>query len=340
MPRHFLRMAKQGDDKHTGYLFDVFMRKLQDDFDEPFFGFANFPFVHAPYDPPRPFKEEATPGLSRGSFGLTDFLPWMEETLDIEGVREDRVYEAQTGRGDPQFFANNDWLSEAELDILWSWYCASVKYLDTHIQRLWKWFEDTGHIEDTIFVVLADHGEYFGEHGLLKHMYFHFEEALHVPLLIAGPGVPKNERRSQFVSLVDIFDTICDAAGIAAPNETSGRSVFSDDQRTAVFAENGIRDVPDFYADHMSSSQIKNFERGRKSIRSENALLVLDSEGEVSLYDRPNEQKVTDMDDSRTSELYDRLISTLGDEFTTAEGYGDDLDESVMDNLRELGYME
>lgn len=340
MPKHFYRMATQGDDKHTGYLVDVFMRKLSKDISDPFFAFANFPFVHAPYDPPRPYKQQATPELDRPPVGVLDYLSGSEERFENEDVRLDRVKEIQTGNGDPKFFADNDWLSDQELAVLRKWYHASVEYLDSHIGRLWDWMEQTDKTDDTIFVILADHGEYLGEHGLLKHMYFHFEEALHVPLIIAGPGVPSGERRTDFVSLVDIFDTICDLAGIDRPVRTSGQSIFKHDRRDAVFAENGIRSLPEFYENHLSEQQLDQFKRGRKSIRTNEYLFIQDSEGEYNLYDLPEEEVVDDPPEGVVTELRERVFDKLGSEFQSDEGYGNDMDQSVVENLRELGYME
>ena len=67
-----------------------------------------------------------------------------------------------------------------------------------------------------------------------------YKESLHVPLIIDGPNVPTT-RRDDPVSLVDVFDTVCDLASIPAPEETSGRSVFGDGSREFVCAEYGKR---------------------------------------------------------------------------------------------------
>jgi arylsulfatase A-like enzyme len=198
----------------------------------------------------------------------------------------------------------------------------------------------SGRIEDTILVVVADHGEYLGEHGLLKHMYFHFEEALHVPMIVAGPGVPEGEVRTDPVSLVDIFDTVCDLAGVDPPAATSSHSIFGDDRRDAVFMENGIRPVSESYTDHLSPERLDEFERGRKSIRTGKYLFTLDSAGEERLYERPGDRRVDDSAEEAAATLRERLLDTLGEDFGQAEGYGDDLDSSVEANLRELGYID
>ncbi|VTT88167.1 Choline-sulfatase [Halorubrum sp. DM2] len=340
MPSHFYRMAKQGNDKYTGYLVDTFMRKLSKDVDEPFFAFANFPFVHAPYDPPRPYKEQATPELRRPSFGALELLPWTEEKLDREDVRQHRLEAIQDGTGDAKFFADSSWLTDEEVQVLRDWYRASIKYLDTHIERIWEWLERTGQIENTVFAIMSDHGEYLGEHGLLKHMYFHFKEALHVPLIITGPSVPEGERRSDYVSLVDVFDTLCHLAGIERPESVTGHSVFDGSHRDAVFAENGIRSLPNFYQEQLGPDRLDEFKRGRKSIRTKDFLFTQDSAGEYSLFKLPDEELVNDPSGELVNDLRERLFEELGSEFTHDEGYGDNLDQSVTENLRELGYIE
>jgi arylsulfatase A-like enzyme len=341
MPRHVLRMARQGDDKHTGYLIDVLMRKLERDVGEPAFAFANYPFVHAPYDPPRPYKEAATPGdgLDRPAYGFMDPLPWFAETLDVPDVRAERVDAAMTGRGDPKFFEDPTWLSGAELDLLRAWYDASVRYLDAQLGRLFDWLRRTGRDERTVVVVVADHGEYLGEHGLLKHMYFHFEEALRVPMIVAGPGVPAGEVRTDPVSLIDVFATICDLTGVEAPDATTGRSVFGPERRDAVFMENGIRKLTEACYEHMSDARIDEFERGRKSVRTADHLFTVDSRGETHLYERPGDRPVDDPDAATVERLRERVRTVLGEEFHRFDGYGDDLDDAVEENLRELGYI-
>jgi arylsulfatase A-like enzyme len=341
MPRHLLRMAKQGDDKHTGYLIDVLKQKIETDFNEPFFIFANYPFVHAPYNPPRPYKQAVAPGegFSRPQYGFMDLFPWTEERIDIPGVRTDRIEAVMTGRGDPQFFADPDWLSDSELNLLRSWYTASVEYLDHQLNRLFDWLNRTGRAERTIVFVVADHGEYLGEHGLLKHMYFHFEEAMRVPVIISGPGVAEGRVREDYVSLIDVFDTICDLANIEPPAETTGYSMFNGRYRDAVFMENGVRSLPDFYADHLSTDRLNEFERGRKTVRTNQYLFAVDSAGEEHLYETHSSCPVDSPDEEVMSKLRKRVVNKLGEEFQIADGYDDDLDDVVKENLRELGYI-
>jgi arylsulfatase A-like enzyme len=338
MPRHAAQWLTRGNGKHTGYLLYLLREKIRRDLDRPFFAFTNVTTVHSPYDPPRPYKEEATPGLDRPRWEWLEWVTDRGETFNQEGVRADRVYEAQSHRGDANFFADKSWLNDAEIDVLRDWYAASVRYLDDELGRFLDYYEH--HLaDDTVLVVLADHGEHLGERGLLKHMYSHFDECLHVPLLIRGPGVPADERRTDFVSLVDVFDTVCDLTGLDAPETTSGQSIFGDGVRDAVFAENGVREVTDAFAELLSPERQDRFRRGYKSVRTDEYLYLLDSSGEESLYARPGETRIDDPEDETLDRLGDLCRDELGTEF--GRGYqDDDFDDAVEANLRQLGYLE
>ena len=73
--------------------------------------------------------------------------------------------------------------------------------------------------EDTLFVVVGDHGQAFGQHpGNFGHTFFLYEENVHVPLLIAAPGRIRGAHRSPVIaSHVDLTPTILDLLGCADP---------------------------------------------------------------------------------------------------------------------------
>jgi len=72
--------------------------------------------------------------------------------------------------------------------------------------------------EQTLIVVTGDHGEALGEHGEREHGIFLYDVTLAVPLVIAGPGVPRGGRVSDQVRLVDVAPTIADLLGYSWPN--------------------------------------------------------------------------------------------------------------------------
>ena len=84
---------------------------------------------------------------------------------------------------------------------------------------------------------MGDHGEAFGQHdGNYGHTFQIFEENIHVPLLIAAPGLIPNQIRSrQVVSLIDTTPGVLDLVGIPTSGRHQGRSLLDPSARLAFF---------------------------------------------------------------------------------------------------------
>ncbi len=106
-------------------------------------------------------------------------------------------------------------------------YDGEVAYVDLLVGRMLDQLKQTGETERTVVVVTADHGESLGEHGESTHGYMLHESTLHVPLLVFDPRriLSGGQRVSATVSLVSLFSTLLDSAGIAHP-KTSGQSLW------------------------------------------------------------------------------------------------------------------
>jgi choline-sulfatase len=81
-------------------------------------------------------------------------------------------------------------------------------------------------LEDTYILYTSDHGEALGEHGLF-YKQSPYEASVTVPLVVAGPGVPENKRVQQPVSLVDLYPTVMDMAGLKTEPDRPGQSLLS-----------------------------------------------------------------------------------------------------------------
>ncbi|MFC7047071.1 sulfatase [Halobacteriaceae archaeon GCM10025711] len=342
--RDFLRLFVEGNDYFTRMKFDL-LRRLADA-PEPFFAMANVTTVHAPYDPPRPYKQAATPDLSRPRLPILEEFVEGSVSFDREGVREDRLLEAADGGTYKsgvglRYFDDREFLDDAEFDVLRTWYGAALAFLDDVFGEFLAWLDREGLRENTVLVVTADHGEAFGEHGALEHAHFLYDEITHVPLVISGPGVPVGERRTDLVSLVDVYPTLCDLAGIDPPDTVAGRSVFGGEERDAVFMEEAVRpvdDVPDL--PDVSEHAIHEFEVGRKSVRTDEYRYELRSDGEERLYALPGETLVEDPDPSVVDSLRERLLDALSPEFSEErDADAADYSPGVRRNLRDLGYL-
>jgi arylsulfatase A-like enzyme len=102
-------------------------------------------------------------------------------------------------------------------------YYTCITHFDHHIGRLLDALRETGHADDTLIVFTSDQGlAVGGRHGLMgkQNLYEHFKS----PLVVAGPGV-KLGKSEALVYLFDLFPTLCDLAGIKAPQECEGASL-------------------------------------------------------------------------------------------------------------------
>jgi len=105
-------------------------------------------------------------------------------------------------------------------------YDAEIAHSDYHFGRILDALQATHQYDDTLIVVLSDHGEEFQEHGGWEHGRTLYEEVLRVPLIIKPPGkawhVPN--RVDALVEMVDIAPTILDVVGVPAPERFQGTS--------------------------------------------------------------------------------------------------------------------
>jgi choline-sulfatase len=91
-------------------------------------------------------------------------------------------------------------------------YYASIEYIDSKIAALVKTLEETGLLDDTIFIFASDHGDMMGERGMYYKKTF-FEWSSRVPLIFWAPGRLPARRVNETASLLDILPTFADIGG-------------------------------------------------------------------------------------------------------------------------------
>jgi arylsulfatase A-like enzyme len=186
----------------------------------PFFAFLNLFDAHEPYLPPAPFDT---------LFGPTGPRPLFREVSLTRDTRARRPAK---------------WImTPAELSIEHNAYDASIAYMDSELGRLFRKLEEMGRLENTIVIVTSDHGEQHGEHHLFGHLNSLYAPLLHVPLVIAGPGIPTG-RVDGPASLRDLpatlQDLLRDVPGLAATSPLPGSSLAPRWR-----SRNGETDAPD-----------------------------------------------------------------------------------------------
>jgi arylsulfatase len=106
-------------------------------------------------------------------------------------------------------------------------YATRVAYVDGFIGRVLQALRQHGLEENTIVALTADHGELLGEHEYyFQHCITLYEPVLHVPLVLAGPGLPAGETVTTRVSTVDLMPTLLDQVGLLSrAGRLDGRSL-------------------------------------------------------------------------------------------------------------------
>ncbi|MFZ5480557.1 MAG: sulfatase [Myxococcota bacterium] len=208
------------------------------DRDAPWFLFVHGYDAHTPYLKPPPYGFAHTGGAPGGAgldaarrgteriidgFLYADFYPLVAafdhevrprsaagraRTSELAGMSEDSVP-----------------LTEADETYVRRVYDGAVSYADTLFGLLMAELDARGVLDEAVVVVLSDHGEQLGEHGLWGHCCEVNDEESHVPLLVRLPhGERGGTRVDATVELVDVMPTLLELAEIPPPAGIHGRS--------------------------------------------------------------------------------------------------------------------
>jgi lipoteichoic acid synthase len=164
----------------------------------------------------QPLNEMDTSGFDKANyFGYEDDIMLEPSRQWLEGVTDRPVfatYLTLTPHHDylaPRRYGHFDFDEDEELNN----YLNTIRYMDHFLQNLMDQYRELGLYDDTIFVIVGDHGEGFGEHGRRQHDNVIYEEGIHIPLMIYEPGKPRRERITGPVSQIDIVPTLTEMLG-------------------------------------------------------------------------------------------------------------------------------
>ncbi|HEY5912910.1 MAG TPA: sulfatase-like hydrolase/transferase [Verrucomicrobiae bacterium] len=176
--------------------------------EKPFFAYVAFTAPHDPRQPPLAFREPYYRNLPPLPPNFLPQLPFDNGMMN--GGRDENL--AAWPRTEAVI---RDQLAE---------YYGLVTHMDEQIGRILAALKKSGRADNTIIIFAADNGLALGSHGLLGKQNV-YEHSMHVPLIIAGPGVPKGKSTAAFTYLFDLFPTLCDAVGIPTPDGLEGESL-------------------------------------------------------------------------------------------------------------------
>ena len=130
--------------------------------DEPVFIYLHYDEAHLPYRPPVPFRNM--------------FVP-----------RHQRSHAALINQNRNRYFTGESPISAVEFETLRSFYHGAIAFLDAEVMRICKCFGTPRCSTNTMLIVMGDHGDNVGEHGLLSHKFCVYDTLTRVPLLIRYP---------------------------------------------------------------------------------------------------------------------------------------------------------
>jgi choline-sulfatase len=117
-------------------------------------------------------------------------------------------------------------------------YYASVDFVDDCIGDMLNGLETKGLLDNTIVIYTADHGDMLGLYGCWGKQLYH-EYSAAVPLLVAGPETARGVATDRVVSLIDLFPTVCEMAGLPTPENLDGVDISGLLSRSASGSANG-----------------------------------------------------------------------------------------------------
>ena len=280
----------------------------------PWFAYVHYMDPHHPYSAPKPYSRWFNPGYEG------------EETGEIDKGESDDLGHAI------EFYSKNP----DRLEQLATMYDNEIAFVDKKIGELFDWLRERGLYDETVILIMADHGEMFLEHGYLKHSRGVYSELIHVPLMLKIPGYGGANRTATHVQTIDIMPTIFDILGIEVDQRLMGQSIFDfiDQPNRPILSEN------------LRMQESRNPQRS--VILEEHKLIKTLLSGRFALFnlqEDPGERH--DLIDQRQTEVTANELRDLLRRFviwneklgTGLDSVETELDEETIEQLKALGYL-
>ncbi len=269
----------------------------------PFFAYLHFMDPHSPYKAPEPWYSKY-----KGTYA---------GKLDGAHVGLEDAFKAKT-------------VSAADWEYMLALYDAEIEYWDTEFGRFWKELQAAGAAKNTIVVLVADHGEAFGEHQNVFHGNL-YQENIHIPVIFRGPGV-KQGRMKGYSQLIDVVPTLAELSASPKGRTWQGKSMVA-----AMGGGAGhTNPVYSEYAGH------------RMAIEPSTGLKLILGDGDAKLYDLPNDpSERVNLHGARAADAL-RIKTQLQSRFSAGQalskqcgaGKSEAMSAEQCEMLKALGYVE
>lgn len=269
-------------------------------------------------------------------YPLTDYAE--EKMVDYEGPLKD-------GATTKEFFdlCKAEHQSPQAFEAAWALYEGRVRASDDYVGDLLAGLEERGMMENTIIIILSDHGQLLGEHDRTGHGAAVFwEKALEVPFIIVDPRETKQNDLAPRVSVVDLAPTVLELVGLESTAHMQGRSLAG-----AVRGEGLDKEI--YYAEIRVGNPRQARPEGQEdavAVYHEHYKFVREGDGDKEfLYDLaadPGEAHPIPLE--KEKDLVDLLrplaIHHAAASLETLEDEAGELSDAVYEELAELGYVD
>ena len=293
-----------------GNVADEFVRR---DHDRPWFTWLSFPDPHHPCAPPPPYCDMYDP------MDMPD--PAVQEGELSDKPPHYRDYKYGRFHGEGGTGPRNE--TDAQIRHFQAHTYGMISLIDDNVGRVLKALKETGQDTNTVVMFTTDHGDLFGDHGLLFKGPFMYDALTRVPFIIRIPELGRHgepagligagQARDELVGHVDITPTIIDLAGVEKPDSVEGRSLLPVLRRQA---EPRRAMLTEFHSGYRPDLNIKTIHT------PEWILSYYPGKPYGELYDRQSDphQFVNLYDKPELRSARDELIVQLLDELCLTEG--------------------
>lgn len=301
-------------EKNTALLEKMIHREAPSD--QPFFAFANYMDTHRPYQSP--------PDLQRKHLGHRISKSEFERLNDDVAAPWEFIRLVQ-----------NDAVDDSDLETLRHMYAASVESVDRHIQRLVDAVDEAGIRDETVIVVVGDHGENLGETDCMGRQRFGHEASIsdalaRVPFVISHPKLEGDIE--ELVSVKDVYDFLLLASDSEAPMKDISLTELASEQVVCEYPALGDSEFYDRYPDIDRSYLRQRVSMNSVAAYEDDWRIVVESDGtELAFHDG----KQAEIETAPTTIV--RTARDACEQLSTFSGV--DMVTETKSRLKELGYL-
>ena len=175
--------------------------------DMPFFLWYSIADPHIPFQTCEPYASMYPP-----------------DRVDLSPLKEGEMDSKPRAQQIDRHVMQGDLVDEDTVRRIRSIYYGINTYIDTEIGRFLERLDELGLSDDTLVIYVADHGEYLGEHRMIRKSKAAYDCLTQIPFMVRGPGVRPSACR-EFVSLEDVMPTVLGMLGIDIPCGVQGRDL-------------------------------------------------------------------------------------------------------------------